>query len=390
MKKALVFTVLPLFMISLLFLSCVETMREPQNQQPLKINSIPVSSQPKPLFAKPGRDYTEVSKKITKLLKRNRFNGNVLIAHEGNLVINKAFGLADFRKKVPLKENSIFQLASVSKQFTAMAIMLLEERAKIKYDDVAVKYIPELPYSKVTIRQLLNHTAGLPNYMFVIERYWKSEGVPDNEQMIDMLVKYKPNLYFRPGTRFDYSNTGYAILASIVERVTKLSFGEFLDKNIFIPLKMQNSFVYSRAKSSSNKTRINGYHRWRGRYYPTNETLHDGVVGDKGIYSTTEDLFKWDRALYTDKLVSRMTIAEAFTRLTLKNKRHWHYGFGFRIKRVKNEKVVFHYGKWNSFQTCITRYIERQNTVILLSNANKRLHWLEKRISSIINHIPQM
>lgn len=390
MKKAFVLSVLPLILLSTLFISCVETMREPQKERPLKVATIPEVTPKEPLFSKPGRDYTQISAKIKKILKRNRFNGNALIAHDGNLVLNEAFGMADFRKKKPLKEDSIFQLASVSKQFTAMAIMLLEERGKLKYDDLLVKYIPELPYKKVTVRQLLNHTGGLPNYMYVIERHWKKEGVPDNEQMIAMLVEHKPNLYFRPGTRFDYSNTGYALLASIVERVTKKSFGKFLYDNVFTPLKMENSFVYSRATTKVNKERVNGYHRWRGRYYPTSETLHDGVVGDKGIYSTTEDLFKWDRALYTDKLVSKITIAEAFTRLTLKNKRHWHYGFGFRIKRVKKEKVVFHYGKWNSFQTCITRYIERENTIILLSNTNKRLHWLEKRISSIINRIPQI
>jgi len=332
--------------------------------------------------------YQEKTRKIDSLLqkkaKRNYFNGNVLVAYKGNCIYNKSFGYSDLTKRKRLKKDDIFQLASVSKQFTAMAIMILKEKNLLSYDDSVTKFIPEFPYPRITVRMLLNHTSGLPNYYWLDEHHWKGETAPGNEDVLKMLAKHKLNLYFTPGRRWDYSNTGYIVLASIVERISELSFGHFMHENIFEPLQMSNSFVYSSALKDSDKEKLIGYY-YRGRRYRTiPETVNDGAVGDKGVYSTTEDLFKWDQALYGNTLVSEETLREAISTFKLRNKYEIPYGFGFRIRKRNDKKIAYHHGKWNGFRTSFFRYVEDTNTVIVLNHTSSSLNY------SIIREVQQV
>lgn len=322
--------------------------------------------------------YQEKVKKIDSLMKvkakKNYFNGNVLVAYKGNCIYNESFGYADMLRRKKHEKDDVFQLASVSKQFTAMAIMILKEQNKLSYDDTVTKYIPEFPYPRITIRMLLNHTSGLPNYMWLDEHKWKEKKAPVNEDVIKMMAEYKLNLYFTPGRRWDYSNTGYVILASITERISGKSFADFMHDNVFDPLEMNNSFVYSSSLSNAKGKRLIGYY-YRGRRYRTiPETVNDGVVGDKGVYSTTADLFKWDQALYNNILVSEKTINEATSTFKLRNKYEIPYGFGFRIRQRNNKKVVYHNGKWNGFRTSLLRYIDDKNTIIVLNNTSTSLN----------------
>ena len=286
--------------------------------------------------------YQEKTKKIDSIMqikaKRNYFNGNVLVAYKGVCIYNQSFGYADLYRRKELKKDDVFQLASVSKQFTAMAIMILKERNQLAYDDSVTKYIPEFPYPEITIRMLLNHTAGLPNYYWLVEHHWKGGKAPNNEEIIKLMAEQKLNLYFTPGKRWDYSNAGYVVLASIVESISKQSFADFMHDNIFAPLEMENSFVYCSSNSSFEKEKLIGY-VYRGRRYRTiPETVNDGAVGDKGVYSTTEDLFKWDQALYQNKLVSKATMDEAISTFKLRNRYEIPYGFGFRIRKRNDKK----------------------------------------------------
>ncbi len=330
----------------------------------------------------------EKARQIDSLLafyrKKRRFNGNVLVSLAGHIICQRSIGYADFRTKKKLAYDSVFQIASLTKQFTALAIMILAEEGKLAYDHPVSLYLPELPYKGMTIRHLLNHTAGLPNYMWLVEHRWQEKRDPYNDDIVGLLAKYKPDRYFKAGTRFNYSNTGYVLLATIVEEVSGADFADFVRERIFIPLDMKKSFVYSRVKNRINRERLNGYYRRRGRYRINPETPHDGAVGDKGIFSTSGDLFKWDRALYTNRLVSAGTMERAFKRLRLKNGYRWHYGFGFRIKEFLGKKVVYHFGKWNSFQSCISRYIEDRHTIILLCNTTINLNHLEAGIRNIL------
>jgi len=334
--------------------------------------------------------YNRLESLLTVAKEAYGFQGSLLVAIDGSLVFNKTIGYANFRTKKKLTNESVFQLASVSKQFIAMAIMILKERGELSYDDDIQKYLPDFPYKKMTIRHLLNHTAGLPNYMWLIEHYWQPDTIPpDNGDMVRMLSDHDLPLYFTPGRRFDYCNTGYAVLAYLIEVISKKSIPDFLQERIFDPLEMFNTFAYSTASGQPQREILNGYSRsWR-RYRTIGKSLHDGILGDKGIYSTTSDLFKWDQALYSEKLVSYASIDEAFTAGKVRNKYDIPYGFGFRIKETEEGKIVYHYGRWEGFRTGFLRYIDQRNTIIILNHTSLRgLTIFINRIKKIISDSP--
>lgn len=323
---------------------------------------------------------------VKRYTKRLNFNGQVLVRYKGAVIYKHSSGMAHFGQERPLDSASSFQLASISKQFTAMAIMLLEENGKLTYDDTVMDYIPELPYQGITIRHLLNHTAGLPNYMWLVENHWYKEEPPTNEDVIDLFAEHELRHYFRSGYRFNYSNTGYILLASVVERITGQKFGNFVKKRIFDPLNMNNSFVYSTAYDKNYPKRVHGYrkYRWGLKNVPQND--HDGVVGDKGVYASIQDLARWDKALMNNKLISQETKQKAFERVTLKNGYQMDYGFGFRIQEQHGKKVVYHNGLWNGFRTSIKRHIEDSNTVIVFNNTDSRLKsGLVKRLEHLLH-----
>lgn len=317
---------------------------------------------------------------------RFRFNGSVFVAYRGMPVYHEQFGYADFDSKTPISKDIPFQLASVSKQFTAVSIMMLVEDGKLDYTDTVSNIIPEFPYPRVTIEQLLHHTAGMPNYMWLLEHKWDQRKKAYNSDIIRLMNKNGTNLYFRPGYRYDYSNTGYAVLAYVVDVVSGMPFPDFIDQRIFTPLKMENSFVYSNAREQDYPDKLKGYYRrWR-RYYPIKETLHDGIVGDKGIYSTAEDLFKWDQALYSTKLISDSSKARAFQPLKIRKRWEYPYGYGFRLKTVDSKRVVYHTGLWEGFRTNLMRYVEDKNTIIVLNHTNTNVNnVMIKRIESILD-----
>lgn len=184
---------------------------------------------------------------FTSLHTGKKFNGNVLIAEKGKVLYKKSFGLANESTGEQLTENSVFELASVSKQFTAMGIVLLHRQGKVNYDDQLVKYMSELYiYPKVTIRQMLNHTSGLPDYESLMDSLYDKKSIATNQTIIDMLIKHHPTLLFESGTKWEYSNTAFALLATIIERLSGMSYPDFLQKEIFQPLNMNNTLVYTR------------------------------------------------------------------------------------------------------------------------------------------------
>ena len=321
---------------------------------------------------------------IQQKVDRFNFNGSILVGYKGNCIFNQSFGYADIRKREPLSSDAIFQLASVSKQFTAMAVMILKESNKLHYDDSVTKYIPDFPYPGMTVRMLLNHTSGLPNYMWLVEHHWKGENPPYNDDIMKMMAEHKLSLYYTPGRRFNYSNTGYVVLATIVENVSGQRFADFLEDNIFEPLAMENSFVHSSSFKSNDKNYLSGFYYRSRRYRMIPPTVNDGAVGDKGIYSTTADLYKWDQALYKNQLVSEETMNEAITPFKLYGRYNIHYGFGFRIRERNDKKVVYHHGRWNGFRTSFFRFVEDNNTIIVLNHTSSSLN------NSIVREIQQV
>ncbi|WP_241664843.1 serine hydrolase domain-containing protein [Seonamhaeicola maritimus] len=337
----------------------------------------------------PEKEIRHLRYKLDSLLKRinkrHDFHGAILVAKKGNILYNNQVGYADFKKKTPLNEKSVFQLASVSKQFTAAAIMLLNERNQIKLSDTVTAYFPRFPYKQVTIRSLLNHTAGLPNYFWVAEHKWRSKEAPTNSEMMALLESSNVQRYFKPGRNFDYSNTGYFVLASIVEKVSGTSFSSFLKSNIFEPLQMKYSYVYNPKNDSIHENQLDGYRLYKGwRHLKINNTVNDAIVGDKNVYTTIEDLYKWTLGLNSGKLISQESLDLMYSEGETVYGRKVPYGFGFRIN-TEGQKIIYHHGKWNGFRTGLTKYLEDDLVVIVLEHTSySAMTSLNKKIKKII------
>ena len=316
----------------------------------------------------------ELEDRFQRLNKSGVFNGTVLYAEYGQVVYKGAFGFDDFRSRDSLEVNSAFQLASVSKMFTAYAIMVLHEDGKLDYDDTLTKYIPEFPAKDVTIRNLLNHRSGLSRYMSLADKYWNINRPIRNEDVIKLFVKYQPSPYFRPGDGFHYCNTNYALLASVVERITGQPFDTFVQERIFGPLNMTSSFIYHIKNDSvilaEVPVGVPGY-RVRGRrLVKVSDYYLNGVMGDKGVYSTVEDLFKFSLALDNGYPVSLAALEEAFTPGSPPYRgRKDNYGFGWRLKD-SHDSTAYHYGWWKGFRTYFVRDMKNQRTLIALTNTH--------------------
>ena len=349
----------------------------PEKETPILVNYFPESQT------------EEVRHKLDSLLKRiNKrydFHGSLLVAKNGKILYSNQIGYADFKKKEPLHEASLFQLASVSKQFTAAAIMLLVERNQIQLTDTVNSYYPDFPYENVTIKNLLNHTAGLPKYFWLAEHKWKKQKAPTNSDMMALFESSKVQRFFKPGRNFDYSNTGYLVLAAIIEKVSGISFSDFMQKNIFDPLGMKDSYVYSFENDSIKTNQLSGYRLYRGwRHLKINSTINDAIVGDKNVYATAEDLFKWSSGLNSGKLLSKESLDLMYTKGETVYGRKIPYGFGFRIDR-EDENIIYHHGKWNGFSTGLTQYLEDDLVVIVLEHTGySAITSLNKKVKNLV------
>lgn len=307
------------------------------------------------------RNYT------SQLSQQFGFNGSILVAKNGKILFEEHIGRKDLRLKDPIDSTSTYQLASVSKQFTAAAILLLYQEGKLDLDDFATKYLTDFPYKNIKIRHLLNHTSGLPNYMYAAEKNWKSKTPPDNAAMLNLMAKLKMQSYFKPGERFDYSNTGYFVLASIVSKVSNQSLSDFLDNRFFKPLNLTNTYVHN-PNEISKKEELIGFRRYGKSYIAIPFTVNDGVVGDKGVYSTASDLFKWNQSLTERTILNDSILSKAFLPGKTNSGKIVPYGFGFRLKQEADTELVYHNGVWNGFSTTLRRYKADDITIIILSN----------------------
>jgi CubicO group peptidase (beta-lactamase class C family) len=324
----------------------------------------------------------------SQLSRQYGFNGSILVAKNGKILFEEHIGRKDLRQKDPIDSTNTYQLASVSKQFTAAAILLLYQEGKLDLDDFATKYLPDFPYKNIRIRHLLNHTSGLPNYMYAAEKNWNGKLPPDNVAMLKLMNKLKMQPYFKPGDRFDYSNTGYFILASIVSKVSNQRLGDFLDSRFFMPLNLTHTYVHNPCKEFQ-KEELTGFRRYGKSYIAIPFTVNDGVVGDKGVYSTVNDLFKWNQSLTEHSILNDTILAKAFMPGKTNSGKMVPYGFGFRLKQENDSELVYHNGVWNGFHNTLRRYETDDITIIILSNnsfnsitpVSEKLHELSKDFS---------
>lgn len=305
------------------------------------------------------------------------FSGVVLIAENEEPFYFKSFGYRKFEEKIPLQTSDIFELASVSKQFTAMIIMMMKEKKKLNYDDLIDKYL-DIPYKGITIRHLLTHTSGLPDYQGIMDKYWDKTKVAGNDDCIEYLNKYAPPKRFEPGEKYEYSNTGYLLLASIVEKVSGKDFIKLSRKWIFRRLKMKDTDIRTleQKKATTNFAIGHIYVKEREKYiradsFPSSDyTIWLGNRKGPGrISSTADDLLKWDKALYSYKLVKQTTLQEAFSPMKLNDGKSSNYGFGWMLRSDSVlGKIVQHTGDNPGYKTQIIRFIDKKKTIILLCN----------------------
>lgn len=304
---------------------------------------------------------------MTRLHTRSGFNGNVLIAKQGKILYQNTFGWANYLMRDSLKLHSQFELASVSKPFTATAILKLWEEGKLSLDQTVDEFIPGLPYPNITVKHLLSHRSGLTSYMYFTDGLWpnKRKGM-SNQDVIDLFIAHKPALYANPDVRFFYNNTNYILLASIVEAVTGESFDVYMQEEVFKPAGMRNTAVYSTAVYEKIPTDVVGHDRvWRRSVV---QDYQDGPMGDKGIYSTVQDLYLFDRALREGQLLQQATLDSAYTGQSKPTKQVFNYGYGWRTFDKGNDKVVYHTGWWHGFRSLYVRDLVNDVTIVLLTN----------------------
>lgn len=342
----------------------------------------------------------EKTRQIEEIIRqkvRQGFNGNVLVAQKGVVLYKNCFGLGHFERseRDTLVEDSKFQLASLSKTFTAVATLKLIESGKLSLDDTIQKFYPDFPYHGITIRELLSHRSGLPNYAYAFDDsmkvnfYKKEKPYPTNAVIMHWFatVTPTPKKYNIPGRGFSYSNTNYMVLASIIEKATGQSYEAFIKKNIFDPLGMHQTFVATTKNDSLNYHRTAGY-QWNRRIP---KDYYDDVVGDKGIYSTIGDLFRWYRALNGDCLLSRKTLAEAFVPRSFERKGAKNYGYGFRmmLNGFNQPEYIYHSGWWKGYNTMFWFSPKDEYVIIMLGNRYNKTVYRVKELVDVLHGSPK-
>ncbi len=307
----------------------------------------------------------KISKHYLNLFKHRVFNGCVLVAIDGNIIYENAFGYSDIHQKAPLTTNNIFQLASVSKIFTATAIMKLYEQGKLDINQTLQYYFPQFPYNTITIKQLLNHTSGLPNYLNLMKDVVRQDTTLSSQSVLDFFAAHKYKLEYKPGRRYHYCNTNYVLLACLVEKISGSSFSDFLKKEIFTPAEMPHTNTIQYVDMFDKNTTTSS--EYKKRYMPLYAC--DFILGDKSIYSSTHDLLNFSKNLMDGKILSPTTL-QMMTEGVPTKRYGMYYGFGLRIRDAKDsaKMIIFHNGWWHGYRTAFQMRPKDRVTVIVLSN----------------------
>lgn len=313
----------------------------------------------------------------------------VMVIDHSKIVFQKGYGLANVEKNLPVTDSTNFRLASVTKQFTAMCILMLIERGQLKFETTLKDIFPDFSeYGKnITIKNLLQHTSGLIDYEDLISDTVTVQ-VKDKD-VLSMLMK-TDSTYFETGSKHKYNNTGYALLALTVEKISGKPFGEFLNKNIFTPLEMKNTTAFEKNINEVTN-RAFGYTIKGNKVQFTDQSITSAVLGDGGIYTSLSDLYKWDQSLYNEKLISKKYLDQSWTEGTTTNGIKFPYGFGWRLETYNGNKVVYHTGSTRGFRNIIYRIPEKEFTIVILTNRDagsefSTMEFAHKMVNIFDNH----
>lgn len=318
------------------------------------------------LFTGCSADKEEAIEEIFGDYQNEKPGAAVMVIRDGKIIFSKGYGYADIERKTPVSENTNFRLASVTKQFTAMAVLQLIEKGELNFDTNLKELFPAFPdYGKnITIKNLLQHTSGLIDYENLIPDTATVQ-VKDKD-VLEMMTK-TDSTYFSPGDRHQYSNTGYALLAMAIEEISGMPFREYLKQNIFEPLGMENTLAFEKGINEI-PNRSFGYTISDSGVTLTDQSVTSAVLGDGGIYSNLNDLYKWDQALYSDKMVRRNYLDKSYARGKTSTGESFDYGFGWRLENYKGMEVKYHTGSTKGFRNIIYRIPKEKFSIIILTN----------------------
>ena len=293
------------------------------------------------------------------------------VLRDGKMVKAKGYGLANIELDVAVKPETVMQTGSVGKQFTATAVMMLVEEGKVGLDDKVTKYFAGTPqaWKDITVRNLLTHTSGIPEYTETknakAKELFNMRADYTEDELYQRMIQLP--LDFEPGTKWQYSNSGYLLLGILIHKVTGEFYGDFLQERIFRPLGMSATRIISEAGIVPNRS--SGYELVKGEVKnqewvsPTLNTTADGA-----LYTNVLDLGKWDAALYTEKLIKRSSLEQMWTPVRLKDGKTYPYGFGWFLNEVNGRRLIEHDGAWQGFTMNISRYVDDKLTVIVMTN----------------------
>jgi len=372
-KSLFLKTIVRLFTLACFLVACNSSSRD---KKPADDSLQYYPPTPKKLSKEDFRDYyRQLSAFFDTSLLNKGFNGGILIAKEGEVLYEKYYGLTDLRKNDSLGPTTPLHIASTSKTFTATAILRMVQDNKLSLSDSLEKFFPGFPYHGVTVKMLLTHRSGIPNYLYFMsnnkwgigpDKKWNRQ-YASNQDVLQMIYDKKPDPTGRPGGRFSYCNTNYLLLALIIEKISGTSFPVYMRTQFFDPLRMNNTYVFTLKDTlTATPTFTNRNVYWEYDFL-------DATYGDKNIYTTPQDLLKWDQALYTDQLIGTALLDSAFAAYSFEKPSVHNYGMGWRLQLLPNgKKIVYHFGKWHGSNAVFARLMDEKATVIILGNKFNR------------------
>lgn len=367
-----------LFIAGLCLVACHQPVQSQKETTTTLLSSLPH----KPLLSADSIRYHNYASHFfdSLLIRRGAFNGSILVAKNGNIVYEKYCGYINpAQRKDTFTSSSAFHLASISKTFTAMAILKLWQDKKLSLQDDLSTWFPHFPYPGITIKMLLSHRSGLPNYTHYLEAYhWDREKMATNADILNSLYTMHPPLDFPSGKHFAYCNTNFVLLALIIEKVSGESYADFLQQTFFTPLGMKDTYVCMPACVDHAMLSYEPNNR------PFAREFLDQVYGDKNIYSTVRDMLKWDQALYAGSLFTQQTLDSAFAPYSFEKEGRRNYGLGWRMTLLDNgKKLLYHNGWWHGNNTVFIRLIDEDATIIVLGNKFNRKIYSTKAICDL-------
>lgn len=339
---------------------------------------------------------------LQKLHEKGKFNGTALVIKNDSVILKRAYGVIDKDSSALLQTNTMFRIASLSKAFTAVAIMQQKEQSKLHLDQTIDEILSDFPYKGITIKQLLTHTSGLPDYLKWMWRNWKPElkywdknrYITNGDSLFNVFINRGKPLLFKPGKKWKYSNTGYHILVQILEKTSGLSYKDYIQKNILVPLGMNSTKFDDPADICCNyetAKRAYGYLKINKNKSVQNENhFINPFASSESILSNLDDLSKWNTGLRTNKLLSDPSIQEiTYPHIKMNRFSKSYYGYGWAVVKTKwNTQINHHSGDWLGFKTYIMRDINQKDCIVLLTNnslSNIGLSMIGYKLTEMLN-----